>query len=138
MKILLDCDVLLDVATGRTPFVTDSRAAVKWVEQHPGSGYMAWHTIANVYFRLRKASGDGAAARQFIRDLLAFVEVVPTGTAAAKYALTVQMTDFEDALQSAAAVQAGLDFIVTRNIRDYRSSPVPAILPGDFLAQAPA
>jgi hypothetical protein len=47
------------------------------------------------------------------------------------------MTDLEDALQAAAAVAAGVDYIVTRNTADYRQSPIPAILPAAFLAQAP-
>jgi hypothetical protein len=63
--------------------------------------------------------------------------VIATGTAQAKHALAMTMGDFEDALQSAAAVQAGVDCIVTRNVGDYTSAPIPAILPGDFLAQAP-
>jgi hypothetical protein len=137
VKILIDCDVLLDVGTGRVPHVLDSKQVLDWCERHPGSGFIAWHTIANVYYVLQKG-GKAVQARQFIHDLLMFVEVVPSGTSSAKHALALPMADFEDGLQCAAAVQAGADFIVTRNIRDYAAAPVPAILPGDFLTQAPA
>lgn len=134
MTVLLDCDVLLDVALDRRPFVTDSRAVLDWCERHPGSGFVAWHTLANFYYLLK----DAARARQFIQDLFVFMEVAGTGTAQAKHALALPMSDFEDALQAAAAVQAGVDYIITRNIADYRNSPIPALLPPDFLAQAPA
>jgi hypothetical protein len=43
------------------------------------------------------------------------------------------MDDYEDALQAAAALAFGGGFIVTRNIADYRRSPVPAISPAEFM-----
>ncbi len=135
MKVLIDCDVLIDVGTGRMPHVADSRRVLDWCVRHYGSGFIAWHTIANVYYMLQKG-GKSLTARQFIHDLLAFLEVIPSGTSAAKHALALPMADFEDGLQCAAAVQAGVDFIVTRNIRDYAAAPISAILPGDFLTQA--
>lgn len=137
MKILIDCDVLLDVGTGRMPHATDSRQVLDWCERHPGSSFIAWHTIANIYYMLQKG-GHATQARQFIHDLLVFVEVVPSGTSAAKHALALPMADFEDGMQCAAAVQAGVDFIITRNIRDYAAAPVPAMLPSNFPTQAPA
>ena len=69
-------------------------------------------------------------ARQFIADLLEFVEVVRTGTADVRYALDLPMSDFEDALQAAAARACGARAIVTRNVRDFARSPIPAITPG--------
>lgn len=136
MRILVDCDVLLDVATGRTPFVTDSRKVLDWCESNPGKGFIAWHTVANVYYLCRKDS-DSQTAKQFLHDLVVIVDVVETGTAQVKHALVLSMKDFEDAMQSAAAVCAGVDYIVTRNIKHYRTAPIPAITPTDFLALHP-
>ena len=80
----------------------------------------------------------GTASNEEVRTTaLAFVEVAPTGTAEAKHALALGMSDFEDAMQAAAAVQAGVDFIVTRNTGDYGSAPIPAITPDEFLAYSP-
>ena len=44
------------------------------------------------------------------------------------------MTDFEDAMQVAAARACGAQHIVTRNVRDYESSPISAISPQDALS----
>jgi len=43
------------------------------------------------------------------------------------------LTDFEDSLQVAAALSCGAQFIITRNERDFRKSPVPALSPDSFL-----
>jgi len=64
---------------------------------------------------------------------LELVEVVSTGTAEARRALTLSMTDVEDAFQASAALAWSADFIITRNIADYRRSPVKAVTPTDFL-----
>ena len=43
------------------------------------------------------------------------------------------MPDFEDAVVDAVAERSGASYIVTRNIKDFAGSVVPAILPADFL-----
>ncbi len=42
-------------------------------------------------------------------------------------------TDIEDRLQSECVSDFGADYIVTRNIKDFTHSSVPAILPEDLL-----
>jgi hypothetical protein len=44
------------------------------------------------------------------------------------------MKDFEDAVTSAVAESEKLEIIITRNLRDFAASPVPAMLPVDFLS----
>lgn len=48
-------------------------------------------------------------------------------------ALAAPMKDYEDALVAACAARNKIGYIVTRNIKDYEQSKVPAILPDDFL-----
>jgi len=43
------------------------------------------------------------------------------------------MKDFEDAVTSAVAESEKLEIIITRNLRDFAVSPVPVMLPVDFL-----
>lgn len=42
-------------------------------------------------------------------------------------------TDFEDCLQMECAKAYGAEFIVTRNIDDYKVSEIKAVLPKDYL-----
>ena len=127
MKVLLDTDLLLDVALHRAVFFGNSAAVLQWAESEPGQTAVAWHSIANLSYLLRPD------ARPFIRELLEFVEVPPTGTEAAIQAMGFPMQNLEDALQAAAALAFGAAFIVTRNTADCRRSPVPAISPAEFL-----
>jgi predicted nucleic acid-binding protein len=132
VRILLDTDVLLDVALGRTKFLASSAAVLEWAESQPGQAAVAWHSLSNISYLLRPD------ARPFIRDLLHFVEVPPTGTDAARQAIALPMRDFEDALQAAAAMAFAANHIVTRNAAHYRQSPVPPLSPAEFLAMVGA
>ena len=51
-------------------------------------------------------------------------------------ALGSQITDYEDAVIQQAAARSGCDYIVTRNLRDYEFSSVPAISPEEFVERA--
>ena len=45
------------------------------------------------------------------------------------------MPDYEDALQAAAAQACAAQIILTRNVRDFKGSPVPAMTPEVFMQQ---
>lgn len=136
MKALIDANVLLDVAQRRVPFFAASDRVVRWCEDHPGNGFIAWHTVSNLYYILRKSASDGVA-RGFISSTLDIMEVARTGTPEAKHALHLGLTDYEDALQVAAALTAGVDVIVTRDGADFAGSIVPVLNPEAFLVGAP-
>lgn len=125
MRILIDSDVLLDVALAREPHLQDSVAVLKWV-QAGGEAAVAWHSLTHCSCLLK-------GGRPFLDKLLKLVEVASVGTADARIAMGLPMVDVEDAFQSAAALAWKADFIVTRNLPDYRKSPVPAIAPAAFL-----
>ena len=130
--MLLDTDVLIDVALDRRPYSGPSSELLNQVERGPQRAFVAWHTLSNFYYLVRPAHGD-ADARDFISELVRFVAVAPVDTAAARYAVSLPMADFEDAMQVAAARACGAQHIVTRNVRDFVRSPIPAVTPQDAL-----
>ena len=127
MKILLDCDILLDVALQRTPHFEYSSRLLDWAEQNPVTCAIAWHTFSNlIYLCDRKA-------RKFVEELLEFAEIPETNTDSMRLALEIGMKDLEDAMQAAAAEKFDAQIIATRNIKDYAKSPVKAMTPGKIL-----
>jgi predicted nucleic acid-binding protein len=126
VKVLLDTDILLDVALRRAEFFADSAAVIAWAEANPGDAAVAWHSLSNLIYMVRP---DG---RAFIRELLEFVDVAPVDTDGMRMALGFPMKDLEDAMQAASALAFGARHIITRNLPDYRQSPVPALKPAAF------
>ena len=131
--MLLDTDVLIDVALDRRPHSGSSSELLNRIERGPQRAFVAWHTLSNFYYLVRSAHGD-ADARDFISELVRFVAVARADTAAARYAVSLPMADFEDAMQVAAARACGAQHIVTRNVRDFVRSPIPAVTPQEALA----
>ena len=130
--ILVDTDVLIDVALDRPPFSDAASELLDRLQTGPKRAFVAWHTLSNFYYMVAPARG-GSNARAFITDLIRFVAVADCGTRAMSLATRLEMTDFEDAMQVAAARACGARFVVTRNARDFRRSPIPAITPQEAL-----
>lgn len=130
--ILIDSDVLLDVVLRREPHLEASRAFLLRVDEGAEPASIAWHTVPNVYY---VAGRGGVDARGFILDLLERVQIAPTNAESVRYAASLPMDDFEDALQVAAAEACGARHIVTRNLRDYEGSPIRAVSPREALSE---
>jgi len=126
--VLIDTDVLIDVALGRAPHVESSARLLDAVERGSIRAFVAWHSISNFYY-LVVGRRDRASARGFIRELTEFVDVAPTSTSDLQFAIDLKLDDFEDAMQVAAAAACGAEHIATRNVKDYQGSPVPAVHP---------
>ncbi len=129
MRLLIDCDVLLDVAMNRRAHFAASSEVIDWAEKHPGNTAVAWHTLANLHYLC------AGGAREFIDDLLRFVEVPRTGTEQMRQAMGLPMPDLEDAMQVAAADEFGAQAIVTRNVADFKGSPIRAVRPVEIVAR---
>ena len=132
--ILLDADVVLDVALDRAPWADDSAKLLSLLERGPVGCFIAWHTLSNLYYLLRPARGGGDA-RAFLGALTAFATVVPTGTDDFRFAVDLPLADLEDAMQVAAARACGARWIATRNVDDFVRSPVPALAPRELVAE---
>ncbi len=131
--ILLDTDILIDIALDRHPHAGPAAELLDRIEHGAESACMAWHTVSNFYYLVAPSRGGGST-RDFLVELTRFVAVAATSTEALRYAANLPMADFEDALQVAAARACGARHIVTRNVRDYARSPIPAVEPREALS----
>ena len=134
MIVLVDTDVLIDVVLDRAPFADHAAALLDALERGPSRGWLAWHSISNFYYLVSATQGR-AATFTFLDELTQFLDVAPTTRDHLRRALKFELKDFEDAMQVGAATACGADFIATRNVRDFRKSPIPAVTPAQALAR---
>lgn len=126
--ILFDTSVVLDVLLDRQPHVAASAAVWAAVEAHRSEGMLAAHAITTIHYLIRKELGAIKARRTPSAILRAF-GVAAVNSVVVHEALQLPFSDFEDAVTAAAARLAGCQFIVTRDPRGFRGSPIPAIMP---------
>ena len=132
--MLLDTDILIDLALDRHPHAQAAARLLDRIEHGTQAAFIAWHTVSNFYYLVSPSRGR-TETRDFIVELTRFAAVVPTGMEALHYAAALPMADFADAMQVAAARACGARHIVTRNVKDYHRSPIPAIGPQDALRE---
>jgi predicted nucleic acid-binding protein len=136
MRIFLDTNILLDVVEQRIPHYTDSLAVLEHTGTQGHQFFMAWHTLANVFYIYGRKAG-AATARQALLELLQIVTIATVSHTQALRAFTLNFVDFEDALQAVAAEACAADCIITRNAPDFASSPVSVLTPAQFLTRFP-
>lgn len=132
MRVLLDINIILDVAFQRPGKPASSQVIARCGREH--EAWLAWHSLATLAYLIERQQ-SAPFAREFMRGLLGWADVAVTQHADAVQALDWPMPDYEDALQAAAAVACGAQVILTRNGRDFKGSPVPAMTPEAFIKQ---
>lgn len=132
MKVLIDTNVILDVLCNRSEFVEDSSRVWKYCEVNQIEGYISALSVPNIVYILRKELTP-QKTQQLIQQILMIFEVIDLKSSDLKNAAEMLSSDFEDAVQMCCADRIKADYIVTRNIRDFKESKVPALKPSEFL-----
>lgn len=132
MKVLIDTNVILDVLCNRSEFVEDSSKVWKYCEVNQIEGYISALSVPNIVYILRKELTP-QKTQQLIQQILMIFEVIDLKSSDLKNAAEMLSSDFEDAVQMCCANRIKADYIVTRNIRDFKESKVPALKPSEFL-----
>ncbi len=133
MRALIDTNILADMLLGRDPYYDIAYNILTLCADRKVSGYIAAHSIPNLFYILRKSMSQ-EERREAIKDICHIVKVEGIDSFKIFSALDNEdFSDFEDCLQEECAVAVSADYIVTRNLKDFVSSRVPAILPNEFL-----
>ncbi|MDR0486799.1 MAG: PIN domain-containing protein [Treponema sp.] len=134
MKVLVDTNVVLDVFLKQAPFYKDSFVIFQLADSKRISGVLATVSLTNIFYLLRKAKKDPAEVYQIMDKLTALFTVAPVVETTVASALALRWKDFEDAVQFITAKESNVEFIITRNKVDYKTSDIPCVSPAEFIA----
>ena len=135
MKILIDTNVILDILQKREPFFADSYRALRKAIEDDAECLLCASAVTDIFYMLRKALGSAQKTKEQIERLAQLVSFADVQGMDIHAALMRAMPDFEDAVVDVVAERNGAGCILTRNVRDFAGSVVPAILPADFLSR---
>jgi predicted nucleic acid-binding protein len=134
VKVLIDTNIIVDVALDRDPFFAQSEQIVRLAEVRQIEGYISASTFGDLYYIIRKARGKDWTL-QFLQRMDRIWQVATVDRAVVAMALTLNFGDFEDAIQYSTAVINHLDAVVTRNPQDFVGAALPIMTP-DILIQS--
>jgi predicted nucleic acid-binding protein len=129
---MLDLNVLLDVVQRREPFYAASAAALSRAIDGQIEGCVPSHALTTLHYVVAKYAGNERAGI-LVDWVLAHLEIVPQDRAQCVRARSLSFADFEDAALASAAEASRCEIILTRNVADFASSPVPALTPEELL-----
>lgn len=132
MKILIDSDVCLDSITDRYPFSQDANRLLQLAEDNKVDAILSAESFSNMFYILRKLSSSEHAI-VLLKKLRSIVNVGQVTQSVIDEALDSGWNDFEDAIQYNCAVIENCDFIISRNLPDFKQATLPVFTPPDFL-----
>ncbi|MEG3837013.1 MULTISPECIES: PIN domain-containing protein [unclassified Microcoleus] len=134
MKILIDTNIIVDVALDREPFFSESDRILTFVEEAKIQGYISASTFSDLYYIIRRDRGRDWTL-DFLRQLATFCQVATVDNSVISMALTCNFKDFEDAIQYSTAVINRIDAIVTRNPRDFPVTTPRIVTPNQLILE---
>ncbi|MCB9433695.1 MAG: PIN domain-containing protein [Ardenticatenaceae bacterium] len=132
-KLLIDLNIVLDVLQQREPHYEQSAAVLDLIARQQATGLLAAHSITTLHYLLTRYRNHEVAAVA-LTELLTVFQVAAVTDAVIRKAVAWGWRDFEDAVQMAAAVAEGANYLVTRNPKDYAAQLIPVVEPARLLA----
>ena len=133
MKVLFDTNIILDVLLDRKPFSDHASLLMSKVERAEINGCLCATTITTIHYLLSKHI-DKEKAITSINSIMALFEVASVNRIVIENSLKLKFSDFEDSVLHESARHAGVEYIITRNIKDFKNTKIPAFTPREFLS----
>lgn len=131
-RILLDTNIILDIALKREPYFEHSSKIFELIDKNRIIGYITASTVTDIYYISRKQKGKEIAT-EFISNLIEIVDVIGVDKSIIVKALKSNLNDFEDAVQVSAAEYNEIEIIVTRNKSDFLNSSIEILTPKELI-----
>ncbi|MDR1088568.1 MAG: PIN domain-containing protein [Coriobacteriales bacterium] len=133
MRVCLDTNVVIDIL-GKTSDLLDSYAAFDLSLLHSFEIFVPITSTTDIAYILpRRNYASAQQAKELLVQLLSLVQILDARSVDAEKALSSNMPDYEDALLAFMAQRNSIDLIITRNLKDFEHSPVPAMSPRQFV-----
>lgn len=137
-KILIDTNVIIDLLAKRDEFYKASLQIFSLADKGKIQLVISTLSIANSYYLLHDMMKI-KNARSIISKFKVLVESYPLTDKIVELALSdKKFKDFEDGIQYYTALESNCKIIVTRNIKDFKSSSVPVLKPHEYIIKIKA
>jgi len=129
---MIDLNIMLDILQARHPYYHASALVISKVLNKEISGLLPSHALTTIYYITSKYSGK-QKADETTDWILSCFDIAPADKDSFVRARKLEIDDFEDGVVASLAEVTACDFIVTRNISDFRKSQIKALTPEEFL-----
>ena len=133
MNVLVDTNVALDYFLKREGFAENARRVFHVIISGDINGCLSSSMVTDLYFSVNKRRKSASIARMVVEEVYRYLTILTVSEETIGEALALQMDDFEDAVQAAAAQNFGIDIVVTRDKTGFQDSSLRVYSPEEFL-----
>ena len=128
-KLFIDTNIVIDLLAKREPFYQDAAKLFSLADKKKIRLIVSSLTFANTNYILSKLK-DSTTARAILTKFKVLVTVADLNDKIIELSLNdLSFSDFEDGLQYYTALEYETDIIITRNLKDFKSSKIPVMPP---------
>lgn len=122
-KLMLDTNIVLDMAMRDRPDHYAALELLDEIEMKEATACLCATSLKDIYYVLTKYMGE-RDARQYVRALLAVIELYPVDAQICYQALCSNEPDFEDGIVRACAENAKATYLISRDSSAFEVSPI--------------
>lgn len=132
-KLLIDTNIIIDLLAKREPDYADAAKIFSLGDKKQILLSVSALSLANTNYMLLKLKPYNEV-KFILRKFKLLVNVLSLDDKIINLALNdEEFKDFEDGLQYFSAIENDQDIIITRNLKDYKNSKIPAMTAEQFL-----
>ncbi len=131
-RLLVDTNIVLDLLAKRKEFVLEAQKLFTLSDKNEVKLFVSSLTFANTYYILSQQM-KLINSRKILRKFKVLVEVLPMDDKIIDLSLESDFKDFEDAIQYHTAIENQIDIIITRNLKDFKTSRIPVFTAKNYI-----
>ena len=132
--IFLDTNVLIDFFANRKPFSIEAAKLLNYSFKKEINIYISAVSYNNIYYILRQSCSH-AETIKMLAELSEWTDIIDVTKDIIKKSIKSDFKDFEDSIQyNCAKSLSKIDFIVTRDTKDFKSSSLPILTPKEAIS----
>lgn len=131
-KVTVDLNVLLDFLNKREGHQA-AAAIVDLCVKNEIKGCICAHEFTTLSYFMTREHGDIQRVRYILTEILDIFSVIPVTEELLRDSLNSPFSDIEDAVIEVSSLKENVEYIITRNMSDFKSSRVKALTPPQFL-----
>ena len=132
MDLLIDTNIILDVVLNR-PGGAEARQLFLKMETGGDSAFLTASAVTDLFYIIRKKLHDVNRTYAAMGKILNVVNVLLVDENDILTAFHAGWRDFEDCVQFVVALHQRMDYIITRNAKDFEDNSIPVISPEEYL-----
>lgn len=131
MKALIDTNIIIDALQHREGFADDAELLI--LQAYEYDGYITATSVTDIYYIQHKYYHDREKAIKNLKKVFRLYNIIDVTETDCRNALRNGISDYEDAIIAESARRNSIDYIVTRNTKDFKNSGITVYTPVEFL-----